>query len=334
MMRILYIDTRNPGHNAELHVDFIKFMQERGFCEIIPYGNNLDKKFSDSIRIKSGNVSYQLDNILFKHKPDIILTYNKNGSGYEDKRDNVSFYKWIEDALSKIDIPKVHITTDYCRSGYREEQAKWFEDIGYTAAIFRHKESLKYPCGIESYWLPFSVDSKMYSKYNKKNFARRKRKVAFLGTAFQNPELYAHRVSAINALEEKGLLATSKTLKKGSKVTQIITGAGYHKFLSNHMFGLACGGTCNYMTAKYFQIPALRSMLVCSNTNGLELFPKDSYIKYSGDDPEKLCLDIEYFLKNRTEAKERAKVLSDHVLRNHNHAVRSEQFVSYLKKIL
>ena len=92
-MKILYIDTRAPGHNAELHVDFISYMHKAKHCEIIPYGNNLKTKFSNSISIDEGNIEAQLVSILLKNKPDPIMTYNKNGSGYESLRDNVSFYK-------------------------------------------------------------------------------------------------------------------------------------------------------------------------------------------------------------------------------------------------
>jgi spore maturation protein CgeB len=111
----------------------------------------------------------------------------------------------------------------------------------------------------------------------------------------------------------------------------MIIGGGYQKFLAKHMFGLACGGTCNYMTAKYFQIPALRSMLVCSDTNGLDLFPEETYIKYSADNVEKLCADVEYYIRNKREAKEKAAVLTNHVLKNHNHRVRAEQLMSFIR---
>jgi len=333
-MKILYIDMRGPSHNAELHVDFIKFMHDKNFCEILPYGDRLKAIFPNTIRVEKHRVAKQLGEILLKHKPDAILTYNRNGSGYEDLLDNVNLYKWAEEALSKISIPKFHITTDYCRSGYREEQAKWFEDLGYTAAIFRHRESLKYPCKIESFWLPFSVDASLYSKFNKISYSSKRRQVSFLGTAFQNPDLYANRIAAINALSKKGLLSTSKTVDKITGQTQMIIGDGYQRFLSKYMFGLACGGTCNYMTAKYFQIPASRSMLVCSDTNGLDLFPEGTYIKYSIENIDKLCSEVEYYIKNIGEAKWRVKTLANHVLKNHNHRVRATQLISFIEKFL
>jgi len=333
-LKILYIDTRAPGHNAELHVDFIRFMQSEKFCEIIPYGKNLEASFSNAIRAKDGSVSTQMDQVLLRHKPDAILTYNKNGSSYSDLRDNVNLYKWVDEEIAKIDLPKFHVTTDYCRSGFRAEQARWFEDLGYTAAIFRHRESLKYPCKIKSFWLPFSIDVSLYSKFNNQNYLSKRRKVSFLGTAFQNTDLYINRVTAIKALKKKGLISTSSVIDKKTGQTQMILGSGYQKFLSKHMFGLTCGGTCRYMTAKYFQIPASGSMLVCSDTNGLDLFPKDTYIKYSVENIDQLCTDVEYYIKHRREAREKAQALTRHVFENHNHFIRAEQLISFIKKMI
>ena len=275
-MRVLYIDNRRYGHNADLHIDFISFLHKKKYDTIIPYGDNLGRYFNNAIRINHKNVSKQLNNILVKHKPHYILTYNCNGSSYEVGLDNISLYKWVSAALSKVDIPKFHITTDYCRPGFREDQAKWFEYVGYSAGIFRHKESLKYPLGIDKVWLPFSVDANLYKKYALKDINKKQENVGFIGTAAG--ELYANRMSAINFLEKKKMLKITKILNKKKFKRQMLFGSKYIKFISNSMFGLTCGGTCDYFTAKYLQIPAAYSMLVCSNTNGLEMFPKDTYI--------------------------------------------------------
>ena len=332
-MKILFIDNRVRSHNSELHVDFIRFMHDKGFCEILPYGDNLRATFPNAIRVKENEVADQLDRILAKHKPDAILTYNKNGSGYASSLDNVGLYRWIEEALSEVNIPKFHITVDYCRTGYREEQAKWFEDLGYTGAIFRTKDSLNYPCSVESLWLPFSVDAAFYQRFNKKGYLSKRKKVAFLGHSFARPKLYSDRIAAINALSSKNLLSTSR-VAKASGQTQIIIGDSYHRFMSKHMFGLTCGGNGYSMTAKYFQIPALRSMLVCADAAGLEVFPEDTYIKYSVENIEKLCTDVEYYIKNKKEAMEKSMVLTRHVIENHNHMVRAAQLMSFIKKHL
>ena len=332
-MKILYIDTRAPGHNSELHIDFIKFMHQKKFCKILPYGSGIRQVFPNAINIDKNNVLRQLEGILLKHKPDAILTYNRNGSAYDDCLDNIGLYRWVEEALAKISIPKFHVTTDYCRTGYKKEQAGWFEDLGYTAAIFRHRESLKHPCKVDSYWLPFSVDANLYAKANNTAYFRRKKAVSFIGTAFQDRELYKNRIAAINALQERDFLSTSK-LVSSTGYGQMLGAKGYREFLTKHMFGLTCGGSCNYMTAKYFQIPAAGALLVCSNTNGLDLFPEDTYIKYSINNIDRLCADVEYFIKNRKEARGRALLLSNYVLKNHNHKIRTKELLAFMKKYI
>ena len=168
---ILYIESRNPGHNSELHFDFIRYMHNKNFCKIFLFSNRkLTLNAPKSESFYAGHDIYnQIQRIITRNKIDFIMTYNKNGSNYGVK-DNVSLYRWVQDAISKTNIPKVHVTTDYCRDGFVSDQAQWFSDLGYSAAIFRHKVSLKYPCPIKNFYLPFSVDKGLYAKYSKINY--------------------------------------------------------------------------------------------------------------------------------------------------------------------
>jgi hypothetical protein len=260
------------------------------------------------------------------------LTYNCNGSSYEVGLDNISLYKWVSAALSKVDIPKFHITTDYCRPGFREDQAKWFEYVGYSAGIFRHKESLKYPLGIDKVWLPFSVDANLYKKYALKDINKKQENVGFIGTAAG--ELYANRMSAINFLEKKKMLKITKILNKKKFKRQMLFGSKYIKFISNSMFGLTCGGTCDYFTAKYLQIPAAYSMLVCSNTNGLEMFPKDTYILFDRHNLEDMYNKILLSINNKKETREKIDILHKFVISKHDHHKRAKDWRKIVCKYL
>ena len=84
------------------------------------------------------------------------------------------------------------------------------------------------------------------------------------------------------------------------------------------------------MTAKYFQIPALGAMLVCTDTNGLDMFPEDTYISYSKDNIEKLHSDIMYHIKNKKETLDKVNTLTNYVLKNHNHKIRSFELISII----
>lgn len=334
MKKILYIDNRQYGHNADLHIEFISSLNDQNNFEVIGYGNFLKSyiKTTYSVPIKSNNKKYgihqdidikksnlELDKILKIHNPDIILTYNSNGSSYEVGLDNMHLFQWVEEKISKIHIPKYHITTDYCRSGFRAEQAKWFDDLGYTAGIFRHKESLKYDLTISKYWLPFSIDKGRYEKNLIREVHKKDAKVGFLGAAHNSSaELYSQRIAAINFLEDKGLIKLTKILDNKFN-RKILLGDEYVKFLTSNMFNLTCGGTSRYFTAKYIQIPAAHSMLVCSETNGLEIYPKDLYIQYDINNLNKLYEDIMYHINNPKVTQEKINELYSFVIKNFNH---------------
>jgi hypothetical protein len=334
IMRILYIDNRRYGHNADLHIDFISFLHKNKYDRIIPYGDNLKRHFKDAISINRRGVSKQLNKIIAKYKPHAILTYNCNGSSYEVGLDNISLYKWVSDALSKVDIPKFHITTDYCRSGFRQDQADWFKYVGYSAALFRHNESLKYPLDVDKIWFPFSVDSDLYKKYMTKNINKKKEKVGFLGAAHNSSKsIYANRIKAIDYLRKKKLLEITKVIDK--KFTRkMLFGPRYVRFLSGNLFGLTCGGTCRYFTAKYLQIPAAYSMLVCADTNGLELFPKDTYIMFDKNNLDDMYSKILYSINNKKETREKIDVLHKFVINNYNHHNRARHLRGIIQKYL
>jgi hypothetical protein len=322
-MKILYIDNKKYIHNADSHIDFIRSLESNGFCKIIGYGNNFNRKLKTSIKIKE-NVSAQLNNILKIYRPDAILTYN---SGPNIPK----LYKWISKELSKIDIPKVHIATDYLRDGFIEERAKWFEYVGYTLVGFRHRTCLEYPLGIKKVLLPFSVDKKLYLNNIKKN--AKKEKVGFIGTSNKFPALYINRIMAMNALREKDLLFETKYLDRMNRA-QMMFGEHYVNFLTSNLFNLTCGGTCNYFTAKHFQIPAAYSMLVCADTFGLEDFPEDTYIKYNIDNLGRLIDDIRYHIENPKITTEKINILHNHIINNHNNKARGEVFINHLNSIV
>jgi hypothetical protein len=324
-MKILYIDNKRYLHNEDIHIDFIASLERNKLFKIIGYGNFLSKKLSTSIKIKK-DIDKQLDYIVKRYKPDAILTYNSGGK-------NIKLYSWVSDKLSKIDIPKFHITTDYMRNGFEEEQADWFEYVGYDAAIFRTKDSLRHPLGVKKFLLPFSVSSSLYNRNVVKNIARKKDIVGFVGSYSIEPYIYFNRIAAMGKLRDNDLLNETEWLEKQNR-SQMIFGPQYVKFLTNNLFNLTCGGNCNYFTAKHFQIPAAYAMLVCTDVVGLEDFPKDCYIKYDINNLEKLIEDVRFHISNKGITAEKINILHEHVMRNHNHKIRGKQLKEFIERCL
>tara|TARA_X000000950_G_scaffold110603_2_gene139459 strand:+ start:1178 stop:2170 length:993 start_codon:yes stop_codon:yes gene_type:complete len=330
-MKILYIDNKKYIHNADLHIDFIASLEKNNFCKIIGYGNFLSKRLKTSIIPNFKNINNQIDKILKIYNIDAILTYNSGGSNYGSGGDNISLYNWISDKISKINIPKFHITTDYLRCGFRQSQADWFEDLGYTAAIFRTKDSMRHSIGVRKILLPFSVDKNLYLKnINKKE---KENKVGFIGTSNKFPEIYINRIMAMKALRDNHLLVETKYLKTVGR-SQMMFGEHYVKFLTKNLFNLTCAGTCNYFTAKHFQIPAAYSMLVCTDVSGLEDFPENTYIKYNIDNLEKLIDDIIYHIENKKITFNKIDTLHNYIINNHTNYTRGREFIKKLETLV
>jgi hypothetical protein len=347
MHTILYIDNRKYRHNAELHINSISSLSNN--FKIIGYGNHLSEHFSTTYKVplknnykKFGiheniNISASnsiLDTILAKHKPDAILTYNSNGSSYDVGLDNVHLYSWISEKLSTLSIPKFHVTTDYCRDGYRREQGKWFEYVGYDCIFFRGKESLKYPpISIPKYWLPFSVNKNVYANNSIFNLTNKANKVGFIGAAHNSDnQLYHQRIAAIDYLNSKNIL--EKVLPQATGKVPVLLGDEYVNFITSNLFGLTCGGSCNYMTAKYFQIPAAYSMLICSNTNGIEEFPKDTYILYDIKNLDYLYDQILYHINNPKITEEKIYELNKYILTNYSQESVNLYFENIIKNFI
>lgn len=329
-MKILYIDNRAYAHNADIHVEFFSYMARRQYHDIYPYGKYLSKYFEKAIT-PGKNPNQELKLLVDKIKPHCIITYNCNGSSYEINMDNIGLYSWCEDFLISTQVPKFHFTTDYCRSGFRQEQGDWFKKLNYSAAFFRHKIALSHPIEVPAYWMPFSIDRKLYTQNNIDNVKEKEKKVGFIGAAHNSSkELYANRISAIDYLMKKDCLNITRILNEKKFERKILTGKDYVKFLSKNLFGLTCGGTCNFMTAKYFQIPAAYSMLVCTKTTGLDIFPENSYLVYDKNNLDEMYENITYYQKNLKEAKIKISTLHQYVVENHSH----DQRIAEITKII
>jgi len=332
-MRLLYIDLRKYGHNSDIHINFIRHLEKRRYFNIYGYGEHMHNYFEKSSIPNKKNPKKDLGNILKKFRPHYILSYNCNGSSYEMGFDNVAHFSWITEALSKIDIPKFHITTDYCRSGFRAEQAQWFSDINCTEALFRHKVALRHPIDVNASWFPFSLDKGLYKRNNLLKVEKKNPIVGFVGTAHNSSRtLYKNRIAAFDYLMNEKMLKTTDIVNPRKKRRRMLFGSKYVRFWTKNLFGLTCGGTCKFMVAKYFQIPAAYSMLICTQTSGLEIFPKDTYILYERKNMEKLKADIFYHIRDVKTTKHKIKTLHNYVIENHDHDTRARELIRIMKR--
>lgn len=326
-LKMLYIDNHMYLHNRDIHIDFISSLEKNNYFKIVGLGPGLKGKLRkvDGILDKR-NLKSQILSKIRVHRPDFLLTYNPGGK-------NIKKFKWLEDILPKIPIPKIHITVDYMREGYVEEEARWFSDMNYQASIFRTKSALRHASLVPVYNLPFSISTSLYRHNINTNIGLKAKKVGFLGTSDLAPELYFKRIAAINHLRLNNLLKETRFIDSLGR-RQMIFGKDYVKFLSGNLFNLTCPGSCDFFTAKHFQIPAAFSMLVCTDVSGLEDFPKDCYIKYDLSNMDKLVEDVLFHASNLDITEVKIRRLYNHVIKNHSHKQRGLELKRVVEEVL
>ena len=300
-------------YNSVIHIDFISEMQRS--YSILEYGkpSGKFKLFDFANNIKN------FDKLFNIFKPDFFLTYNSNGS-ILGKR-NPDRYKWIKEIYKKYDIPKFHITTDHCRDSYDLEQIEWFKDYGITCAFFRHKNFVEEDIGVPCFWLPFSVKRTNFKKNNIK-FENRQNAISFVGS-YSHP-VYEPRRVAINYLKNKGCIVVPKGR---------VVGVDYLKFISSCKASLTCGSNAGFFVAKYLEILASGSLLVCNQTPGLEIIPKEYYLLYDyknmDDFYDRYLAEI-----NDVYLEDRLKESENFALVKHSHTKRIKEFENIIKEFM
>lgn len=310
-LKIMFInDCEYYKYNSSIHIGFIAWLQNK--YSVLEYGRN-SELFKFSIKHTSFK---EYKNVYNSYSPDVILTYNSNGS--TEGKKNKDRMKWAKKLLEYASCLKIHITTDHCQKGYDEEQIEWFSNYPIDIALFRHKSFEKYSVGIESHWFPFSVDRELYIQ-NNVPFKYKIKKVGFAGT--YGNSIYPGRNAAIEFLNTKKLLNIEP--KK-------MIGADYIKSLSSNIANLTCGGKCRYFTAKYIEILAAGSFLLCTDTDGLDIIPNKYYFKYDIEQIENLK-NIFYNVLSMPNLEDLLKESQNYALVKHSHKKRYLQLNSIIK---
>lgn len=293
-------------YNSCIHIDFIKKLESK--FDIVEYGLR-SKKFKNTLPF--GSLS-EFKRLFRDFEPNLFLSYNSNGSN-PGKR-NHERYAWMEGIYKLYDIPKFHFTVDFCRDGFTQEETSWFKKMGIQNAIFRHKNYLKTDLNVKSFWVPFSVDREMFER-NYIPFEKKKDGIGFVGSL--NHEVYKKRKAAVDYLSEAGLI---------SRPNKKVILDQYVRALSNFKFGLTCGGTTDFFVAKYLEIPASGSILVCTETDGFDSIRK--YVKHIVYDPNNMGGFLEEYLDLSKDPKNK-KYLAEsrnYILVKHCHEKRVRQF--------
>lgn len=348
-MNILLIDCKRKRYseNRYLHLGLFDYMQRDH--SIFRLANHKFDAFSWNKEIDPDNFEHQVHSIIKNKNIDFVLVYNSG-------KEMTGLYLNCVDILSRLDIPKFYVGTDYFRFEFSEKEAALIKKAGFHQVFFRHKASLRFGLSCPSVWLPYSVDIEKFDRYSIDDFRNKNKLVGFLGASkylgvqkgesltpkqakkiekesqFRN-ELYSQRINALEALEHKGLINTTR-YNPGTRQRTKFGYDDYITFLSSNWFGLTCGGTCNFFVAKYVEIPAAYSMLVCSKTDGLEIFDRNLYIEYDVKNLSKMIKEVEYHIQNQRETEDKILKMRGIIENEHTHSQRADYLIKEVSRYL
>ena len=100
----------------------------------------------------------------------------------------------------------------------------------------------------------------------------------------------------------------------------------YVRALSRYKFGLTCGGTTDFFVAKYLEIPASGSILVCTETDGFDSIRK--YVKHIVYDPNNMSDFLKRYsdLSNDPKNQKELEESRNYIFVKHCHDKRVRQF--------
>ena len=353
-MNILIIDpkTKNYSHNYMLHLGLWMYMQNNH--NIVRLSSFKDSRFNKNYNLSSKefclNQKPYIEKIIIKEKIEAIVVYNSHNF---ITKQQFSVIK----SIANIDIPKFYVCGDFFRYEADLETIDKMKVAGFSKVFFRQKKSI-HPetlC-LNPEWLPYSIDFEYFDKYSSDNINGKSPKVGFVGSgkiylprksedfpknivskilkmAKLRNNLYSKRIKAIEFLESKGMMEqTSLNLTKDMRQRDKLYDKDYIKFLTKNMFSITCGGDCNFLVSKYFEIPASYSLLVCTHAEGLEMFPEDMYLKFNENNLDKLYDDIVSLINDKHKVEEMIFGLNKYVRENHSHSCREKYFIDKIKR--
>lgn len=287
--------------NAHIHQSWFEALQKVADVQIS--GRGFDK-------FHVGPLPAVIKHYYGPGRPDAIVFYTHDKGRTEEARE-------IEGTL------KVMIGCDEVRHAYFIRRFHKEHKIDLVISKYL-RPGLGQEVQLPVEYLPHSVDSKIFKDYNLK----KEYDISFFGT-FKPPRIYRDRDAICRMINNSQYKYILEKKYGGRKFIDSLTVA---QVINKSKVGFAVPSGRDFLLSRYFEIPACRSMLLCSDTPGLaNCFEKDKhYILFNGLSDFKDKLD--YYLRNDDERQKITDAAHEHVMRNHTHEIRAKQFVKILEK--
>ncbi len=270
------------------------------------------------------NKSISMDKLREDFKYDVVIANTKSRMYFNyDPYRKVADGDWTPKGFADCSVPKIMLEED---AHYEKDNDVWYRSHKFDLMIQRHYSQSLRNWGINTIWLPFSVDINTFKPFEEGEEGSHipANKLAFIGNV--NPSAYKYRFDAMNILDRNKLI---DIFRFGE-----MKGSPYPKCLKTYVGFLSCSSIYRLTSAKMFEIMSAGGALLTNKNDDLKyLFPRDTYFCYHPENQDVLSI-AENMLSNRKETDIIRKRGMLHTRETHNHTVRINQLHTILTDLL
>jgi hypothetical protein len=324
-IKILWLYKYLPNYDFDnwLHMKFAEAIREHSdLFEIECYGPDIHIGYPHMTKWRYDE-SITMDKLRKDFKYDIVIANTKSRMYFNyDPYNKIADGDWTPKGFDTCSAPKVMIEED----AHYEKSGDWYQQHKYNLIMQRHYIHTLKDWGVQTVWLPFSVDIDTFKPFEEGELGSHTpaNKLAFIGSA--NATAYKPRWDAMHALHAKGMI---DILRYGE-----MKGKNYPHALKTYVGFLSCASIYKLTSAKMFEIMSAGGALLTNKNRDLQfLFPDDIYYTYHPENKDVIHI-AEEMLSNRVATDKKRLKGMKFVREHHNHTVRINQLHTMLSSLL
>ena len=327
----LYMFKANYNFDSWLHMDVVRYLKTHPGVEIMAYGPGLRNAYP-TLTMLEYQPTYTMQTLYENFEFDVVIVNTKSRCfDFYNPKTKQNSPTWLPaDFIHWKKTPKIVIEEDY----HYETEDHWYKEMNVDLILQRHYSQVARQEHVPMKWLPFSVDTGIFSP-NKQfceirgrrvllpDSGNRRKKFAMVGN--DADAAYIYRKTAITKLVDMGIGVSYSGSKK--------VDGEYVEVLRQYLGYVSCGSTYDISAAKNFEIMASGGVLFTNKFKGIDLlFPQGTYLSYEND-----------FSDVGTKAQQ---ILNDHQFRHHllaqgyncirerhTHQTRTQQMIEIIEEL-
>ena len=309
-MKILYLTPNFSNFFAATYDGMINSIDP--YCDLTLYGPGY--KIFDDLGF-SRDISYVIKCIYNGENPDVILMWDKEGSGWADDFTNLENQDCLK-VLWSVDIHNdaVPKTLDYIRKNKIKLILITYDknQITDSSKIFK-------TLGIPIEFYPFSIDTELFKPMN----LEKKYDVSLIGN--MSSSYYPLR----NEFHKKML---GSDFKYHHPEMVIYVRDEFARHINESKICVTCSSSYKYLVQKYYEVTSCGTLLMADLPMDAEyqhFIPGHNFVEVS---PSNILSKVKYYLENEDEAKRIADNGRKTILQYHTHDIRGRELMEILKR--